>query len=113
LASQEDKSLEQDHDETKTAEDRGREQASSTTTSKAGSRRGGRQQLKEPRKKSPSGKSRSGRHTSLQNVSPTPDVITPASDADARYSATSHAFCYSFAYLKSISLRVTHLYQPD
>ena len=68
----------------KTSEDRGKEHASSSTTSKAGSRRGARQQLKEARKKSPSGKSRSGHHTSAPNVSPTPDVITTVSHADAR-----------------------------
>jgi len=81
LASQDDKLTEQGQEEAKTAEDRDKEHAGGTVTSKAAaSRRGGRQLLKEPRKKSPSGKSRS----SHQNVSLTPDVITAVADADAR-----------------------------
>jgi len=82
VTSLEDKSTDQEQEETRAVEDRGsRDHASSTATSKtAGSRRAGRQQVRESRKKSPTGKGRSGRHTS-----PTSDVITPASDADARY----------------------------
>jgi len=78
-ASQEDKSTEQEQDELKsTAEDRG---GKDQLTSKSQSRRAGRQQS---RKRSPTGKSRTGRRTSSHTVSPTPDVINPASDADAR-----------------------------
>jgi len=56
-----------------TAEDRGKDVVS---TSKASSRRAGRQQVKDQRRKSPTGKRR--------DTSPTSDVFQGASDADAR-----------------------------
>jgi len=68
-------------------EDRGKD---GLLTSKSQSKRGGRQQLKDSRKKSPTGKSRGGRHTSALTTSPMPDVITSASDAEARYETVSH-----------------------
>lgn len=72
-ASQEDRSTELDQEEMKLA-------AEAERGGKTQSRRG-RQQS---RKKSPTGKSRISRYTSGHTVSPTPDVVNAASDADAR-----------------------------
>ena len=89
---QDDKSVEQELEEAKLAEDRNKEHAITTST-KAVSRRGATKQqqqqhdgkTKDQRRKSPSGKSRSGgRRTSVLS-SPPPDVGgTPASELDGR-----------------------------
>jgi len=107
-ASQEDRSTEQDQDELRTlAEDRGGSEQLTVgaLTSKSQSRRGGRHQS---RKKSPTGKNRAGHRTSTYAVSPTPDVINPASDADARWTVVAlltYLFIYTpllFHYLNTV-----------